>query len=445
MNELKSIAHLRIALIVIFCALTVALFHLQILKGEEYKQLAEKNYLRIKKIKPVRGEIYDRKYRSIVTNIPSLNLYLLPDKVSNKEAMNQFLETIFPEISPNLSQLIRENRYRLYQDILLVSKVPYDKAILLSEMGDVYPALQIVPETTRKYEYSNHFSGYVGRINQSEYAAQKDKDYSLFSMIGKTGLERQYESVLRGKTGTELMHVDAMGRKLHFLMRDDSVAPRNGSDLILTIDNNLQAFLMSIFPQNERGAIVVLDAPTGGILGYYSHPVYNPNLFMNSLSVADWEAYLEDPAKPLMDRIAHGTYPPASVYKLIPAFLGLEKGLIDRTTKLEACTGGMQIGNRFVNCWLHSGHGKLNVIDALKYSCDVFFYDLSLKLTLEDFRNFSQKNMLTVSTGVDIPNERNGFFPTQDWYIENYGKYYGIVGHKVNLSIGSCVLQCYRK
>jgi penicillin-binding protein 2 len=436
MNDLKSVNHLKIGLIVIFSALFIKLFYMQIIMGEDFKKLAEKNYLRVKKVSSIRGEIYDRNYRPIVTNTPSLNLYIHPEKIKDSESLYRFLDINFPEISSNLRQLIHENRYRLYQEILLLTNVPYEKVITLSEYGELYPALQIIPETTRKYEYPNHFTGYVSRINREEYTSLKESDYTQFSMIGKTGLEKQYESVLRGKSGYELIQVDAFGRKLHFLMRDDSVAPQNGADLILTIDNRLQTFVMELFPQNERGAIVIMDVQTGGILAYYSHPVYNPNLFMNPILTAEWDKLINNPSTPLLDRISHGTYPPASVYKIIPALLGLEKGIINRTTKLEACIGGMQIGNQFINCWLHSGHGKLNVIDAIKYSCDVFFYDLSLQLNLDDFFNFSKSNMLTVATGIDIPNERSGFFPTHEWYIQNYGKSYGSIGHKVNLSIG---------
>ena len=428
--------HIRISLIIIFLILIVSLFRLQIVKGNYFKQIATRNYVRIKTIKPIRGEIYDRQYHPVVTNIPSMNLYIAPGKIVDFDSLQMFLIKIFPEEYEELQKIINQNRYRLHQDILLINNLSQEKLIKISENNNYYPSLSIVSETTRNYAYKNHFTGYMGRINEKEYQVLKNQSYALDSMVGKTGLEKQYETILRGNPGRTLLQVDSRGRNLQFFKSNETIKATNGADLILTIDSQLQTFLQTVFPQNFKGSIIVINASTGGILGYLSYPEFDPNIFMSSISQKVWDDLMLDPAKPMLDRISHGSYPPGSVYKIIPALLGLKNGIITREKKLAECTGGIQIGNRFFKCWLHSGHGSLNVINAIKYSCDVFFYDLSLQLELEEFREFSREMMLSVPTGIDLPGERNGFFPTQQWYEDNYGKFFGVTGHKVNMSIG---------
>jgi penicillin-binding protein 2 len=179
-----------------------------------------------------------------------------------------------------------------------------------------------------------------------------------------------------------------------------------------------------------------MDTETGDILAYLSHPEYDLNIFSGNLSVDEWNKLNQDEAKPMLDRVIHGAYPPGSVYKPILATLGLETNTIEPDTKLASCEGGIFIGDRYFNCWWEKGHGQLNVTDAIKVSCDVFFYDLSTKFSLSQIGNFTKQNFLTVKTGIDLPGERSGFFPTRQWYIDSYGKYAAIIGHKVNLAIG---------
>jgi len=156
---------------------------------------------------------------------------------------------------------------------------------------------------------------------------------------------------------------------------------------------------------------------------------------MQKISPETWE-YLNREEKPMMDRIIHGTYPPGSVFKPVTAGIGLDRGLVTPETRLAFCAGGLKVGNRFFRCWYSGGHGSNNVIDALRLSCDTYFYDLSLKLNMEDFHNYVCNSYLYGRTGIDLPNERQGFFPTTDWYKKTFGKQEGIIGHKVNLAIG---------
>ncbi|MCF7794001.1 MAG: penicillin-binding protein 2 [Candidatus Cloacimonetes bacterium] len=436
MYKASSIRVVRYIILFLFLVLFASLFRLQVIEGKKYESIAENNIVRIKKLLPVRGEIFDQKFRSIALNKPSINLYCTPGKVADKLKLIEFISQNFSIKSEEIEKILYENRFRLYQEILLVQNVDHSNLVRVMEFFNYYPSLSYKTESIRDYSYPNHFSGHLGRINEKEYKVRKEQGYTINSFLGKTGLEKQYESLLRGKNGHRIIQVDASGNDLQLFKHNLDKPAQNGADLILTIDNQLQAYSNSIFPEDMKGAIVVMNAETGGILTYLSKPEFDQNIFSSNISTTVWNELMNDQDKPMLDRIIHGAYPPGSVYKPIMATLGLETNTIQKDTKLVACDGGLMVGDRYFKCWWEEGHGRLDVIDAMKVSCDVFFYDLSLKFSLDDINQFSKKNMITRKTGVDLPSERSGFFPTHKWYIDNYGKYVPIIGHKVNLAIG---------
>lgn len=419
----------------LFIFLVISLFRLQVVMGNHYQRVAESNFVRIRRIVATRGEIYDQKYRPIVQNVPSHNLYLTSGKIRNLPSLSRFLSLHFGISEEELTELVMKQRFKTYEEILLADNIEYERVLTLSEYLNYYPELIFRIGSTRNYQYPNHFTGYVGRINELEYDRFREEDYSLNSFIGKTGLERFYEVLLRGKDGREVVQVDAQGRSLDLFKQDGYIEPLNGLSLVLSIDNDLQDFALRAFPNGIKGAVVVSDVQTGGILAYVSKPDYDPNVFMQRISPEIWEE-LNNPLKPMLDRVIHATYPPGSVFKPVTAGMGLESGIVDRHTLMSPCVGGFQVGNRFFRCWNHSGHGRSNVVDALRFSCDVFFYDLSLKLGLDKFYNYALESHMAAPTGIDLPNERKGFFPTTQWYRKTFGKNVGIIGHKVNLSIG---------
>ena len=428
--------YMKYVIIFIFFILFFFVFKLQVIEGEKYKNIAEKNVVRIQTIYPTRGEIYDCKYRPIARNKPSYNLYITPGKIVDRENVAKFVSKYFKKDIGEIEKIIYENRYRSYQDILLIQNIPFEKMVTTSEQLNYFPSLLFKAEKLREYSFANHFTGYTGRITEDEYKKLGKEGYSINSNIGKTGLEKYYENILRGINGQQVLQVDASGNNLEFFKYNLQTAPQNGADLILTINNDLQKYVSSIFPKNHKGSIVVMDIKTGGIIAYVSKPDFDPNIFTGGISAKQWNDIITDPNKPLLDRIIHGTYPPGSVYKPILASLGLEEKAIDTKTKLTKCEGGMWFGNRYFKCWLEKGHGHLAVEDAIKYSCDVYFYDLSTRFSLEQLNRYTKQNYISTRTGIDIPGERRGFFPSRKWYIDNYGKYVGILGHKVNLAIG---------
>lgn len=424
-----------IVLVILILLLVGMLFNLQVVKGTYYQSIAESNFIRIRRIPATRGEIYDCKYRPIVTNIPSYNLYLTSGKISNMDALSSFLAYNFSIDAEELHKMVFEQRFKTYEEILILDNIPYEMVIKLSEKISNFPELSFRSGTTRNYLYPNHFTGYVGRIDAKEYERYKDEDYSLNSYIGKNGLERFYEVLLRGKDGKEIIQVDAQGRSLEIFKDNISLPPQNGLSLILTIDNDLQSYANEIFPTGAKGCIVVTDIKTGGILAYVSKPDYDPNIFMQKISPEVW-ASLNIPEKPLLDRVINATYPPGSVFKPIVGTLGLEKKVIDRNTHLTPCRGGLKIGNRFFRCWYAPGHGSLSIVDAFKFSCDVFFYDLINHMELDDVYAHTKACGLTEKTGIDLPNERSGFFPDTKYYKKKIGRVTGLSGFKANLAIG---------
>lgn len=435
-QSFKIIDIYRVIIVIIFLVLLSGLFNLQIIKGRQYKEIAERNYVRIRRINAARGVIYDEKLKPIVTNNPSINLYFRPFLIKDKDKMIDFISSKLPVSKEMISKLIYDNRYRTFNEILVFENMDYNTMVNISEFLNYYPELFIKVETMRSYSLPNHFTGYVGRINEKEYEKLKSEDYTINSLLGKSGIEKHYERILAGKPGFEVIQVDAHGRNLNIFKNNLNKEPENGLHLVLNINLELQNYISSIYPKEYAGAVVVINPKTGGVLSYNSFPEYDQNWFASKISTEQWISLRDDPKKPMLDRVINGTYPPGSTFKALTGSLGLEKGLINSETLLASCIGGLQIGNRFFKCWFHGGHGRTNIITALKVSCDVFFYDLSKWFKLDEMKAFVKANRLIDKTGIDLPFERKGFFPDIQWYAKRLGKYFSLQGRKANLAIG---------
>ncbi|MDD4156550.1 MAG: penicillin-binding transpeptidase domain-containing protein, partial [Candidatus Cloacimonetes bacterium] len=426
----------KLSVILLFLIGFSRLFYIQIINGPKYEEISRKNYVRIKRINPARGMILDEKLKPIVNNVPSINLYFKPYLIQNKKKLIEYLSTTLSIEKKNIEDLIYENRYRAYNEILIAENLQLNILAKISDNMNYYPELLLKAEILRNYNILNHFTGYVGKINEEEFKKYKNEDYTINSKIGKLGLEKYYEGLLTGKSGFEILQVDAHGRNLNLFKENYKKEPVNGFNLVLTINLDLQEYIQSIFPNDLAGAVVVINPKTGAILSYNSFPEYDQNWFASGISQAQWDYLQEHPQKPLLDRVVLATYPPASTFKVISAAFGLEKEYITENTKLAYCNGGMQIGNRYYKCWNSLGHGRTNLHEAMAVSCDVYFYDLSARFDLNEFSKFTYDNLLLNKTGIDLPFERTGFFPNTDWYTKHYGRYFSSVGLKANLVIG---------
>lgn len=433
---------LSIFLLIGFTILILSLAKLQIIDGDNYSEYALNNYVKKSRLEANRGEIFDRNGIPIAQNYPAINLAIIPGFISNEDSLKSFLCNTFKVTQDDFDNFLFDTRFRKYRENIFLENLNENEVANIAENANFYPEIRFSISNTRKYHLPNHFTGYIGKINQKEYEDLKDKGYHFNSFLGKTGIEKEYEDILKGVDGVQLNLVDAKGRNLDLFNsitqnRDNiNIPPLNGMDIFLTVDLNLQNFIDATFPNNLRGAVVVMNYESGEILAYVSRPEFDQNIFMSRIPTTMWDSIRADTTKPFLDRVSKAVYPPGSVFKVVTAAMGLERNLVNKWTKLAYCDGGLQVGNKYIRCWNHYGHGSLNVSDALKVSCDVYFYDLSFRFDLDDFCYFVKDSMLSEKTGIDIPDEAKGFFPTTKWYKDMYGQYTSIIGHKVNLSIG---------
>ncbi|MCL2065397.1 MAG: penicillin-binding protein 2 [Candidatus Cloacimonetes bacterium] len=426
----------NLAVILLFAIIAVQLFSHQIINGSQYEEISRRNYVRIRRVTATRGMILDEKYRPIVINIPSINLYFRPAFIADRQEFIDFLTSNLEVTQEQLERLIYDYRFRPFEEVLISENLQEGTMARVAEGMNRFPELLFKAEVLRHYIIPNHFTGYVGRINEQEFRRYRGDDLTRNSLIGKTGIERYYEGLLAGKSGYEIVQVDALGKSLRLFRHDLNSPPVNGFNIVLTINLELQEHINQIFPKDRAGTVVVLNPKTGGILAYNSFPEFDQNWFASGISTAQWNYLRDHELRPLLDRVVMGTYPPGSTFKTVSAAYAIEKNLINENTRLAFCDGGMRIGDRVFRCWYRWGHGRRNIYEAMSVSCSVYFYDISSRFNLDEFQEFAQNSFLLDRTGIDLPSERAGFFPRTEWYRNRLGRYFSTLGIRANLSIG---------
>ncbi len=413
------------------------LFFLQIIKYKRFTQLSENNRIKRLRITAPRGDIYDCNNNLIATTNPVYSIYAIPHDL--KPASSYMLSMYMGIKEDSLRKIIRKRSVSPYQETRVLSSISDTLLSMIvthkNQLQGVY--LSIEPQRTYLYKgITGHITGYIGPIRRREYLdSLKDKGYSLQDVIGRTGIEKYYEEYLKGKDGWRFVEVDATGRELGPLKEYNTVNATKGNSLYLTIDLNMQLLIDSLFNKYAAGAAVVMDVKTGDILAMYSKPYFNPTLFVKGIPYKMWNSLLTDTLAPLWNRAIQGEYPPGSVFKIFVAAIGLTENIVKSTTKQDyPCTGGMRIGNRTFNCW--SKHGYLDLMHAIEQSCDVYFYQLGIKIGLNRIYKYGKSSGFGNYTGIDIPGERKGLLPDSSWYLSKYGKYGFGKGHVANLSIG---------
>jgi penicillin-binding protein 2 len=282
-----------------------------------------------------------------------------------------------------------------------------------------------------------HFIGYISEISETDLEKPEFAGFERGRWIGKAGLEAHYEQQIGGQPGVRYLEIDARGRIKQWLPESFGQPAIPGQDLQLYLDLDLQEYITHIFPKDYTGAIVAIEPKTGGILAYYSHPTYDPNEFIGGIPIALWNELRADPAIPLLDRVAGSGQPAASTWKLLVASMALDVGAIDPEQVMPIpCTGGMNYGNRYWRCWLRTGHGSLNLIDGIKNSCNVYFYQVGLRIGLDRFLQTGARLGFDQRTGVDIPHEIKPIFPTDREYWQRRFRYAAQEGEVMSMSIG---------
>jgi penicillin-binding protein 2 len=431
----------RLVLIGAFLVLAGAFFRTQVLQHDKFQLKAETNRLRPIPLTPPRGTILDRNGLVIAENVPGYSVKLLATSVDSLRAVLARVGRYVPLDTGQVSDIIDRYLQARYQPALVFGDASFDIIAKLEEHRSALPGLVIQAEPKRLYPAGKsvaHLVGYVSEVTESDLAADRYPGAVLGSIVGKAGLEREYDDTLRGNEGVRYIEVNARGRLVREGAASSGLSPTPGKPIVTTLDLDLQRFIDSIWPANIRGAMVAMT-PNGEIRALYSAPTFDPNHFVGGISSAEWRKLNNDPAKPLLNRVIQARYPPASPFKLAIAAMALKRGLIRlNSTMPEPCRGGMRLGNRVFRCWKKEGHGSLDLIAAVAASCDVYFYQLGLRLGLEAIIQDGLLMGFRDKSGIDLENELNPIYPSSLAYFDKlYGpRNWSQPGSTLNFSIG---------
>jgi len=429
---------------VFFILLIGRLLYLQTIRHSYLYNQSESNRIRIQPVIPKRGKIMDRERRILVDNRASYSLAVVPAEVSRTKTLGRLSQLLNID-EESIERRIKRNQNGRFQPALVKRDIGFDKVAVLEEQNESFPGAVYGKDQVRKYTenmMTECFTGYVGEISADEMPGLDPSIYRTGTMIGKSGIEKYYDRQLRGIEGTKYIEVAASGQILGDLADQNSTSAEPGADLVLTIDNDVQKAALESFSDFCCGAVVAIDPRNGEVLALASSPSNDANIFSGVMSDSLWKSILADTTNPLLNRPLNGLYPPGSTYKLVVAGAGLELGLIDRTTLFKSCTGVFQFGRRPFRCWDPAGHGRTNVVEAIEQSCDVYFYQLGLKLGLEEYHKFSLACGFGKKTGIDLPQEAAGNVPDKDWYDRKIGVNKWTQGVLLNLAIGQGEILC---
>lgn len=418
-------------------ALAMRLRFLQVDQADQFRLLAEENRINIRLLPPARGEIFDRNGRIIAQNSPSYRIAVVPEDAGDINATIENLRQLVHIEDTDVERALREIQIsKPFVQITLADQVGWEDIAKVAANAPALPG--IFPEVglTRIYPQHDTFAhviGYVGPVSDYDLARMDDPDPILLTprfQFGKVGFEAKEEGNLRGKAGTKSVEVNAYGRVIRELDRKEGEA---GADMQLTIDAALQSYTQARLG-NESAAAVVVDIENGDIQAICSAPSFDPNLFVRGISVVDYRDLTSDPYRPLANKTVQGTYPPGSTFKMVAALAGLESGLI-KTTDTAYCPGHLEVGGRRFHCWRRAGHGVVDLNTSLKSSCDVYYYDLAVKVGIDNISKMAHLLGLGVRHPLPMSAVREGLAPDRAWKERVHGKDW-LVGDTVNASIG---------
>jgi penicillin-binding protein 2 len=437
----KRMNFLRIVFILLFLAYGVRLFSMQILSGELYRSRAQDIARRTTIIPAQRGEIFDRNFNQpLAMNTDSFAVNLTPAEVPRGEmpALQERLSRILGIPPDQIERKIPAQYYYLYQPVEVAVNVPFAVIAALAENVDTLPGVSWQSKPMRNYVdpgSTSHILGYVGDITRDELTMLYNKGYQQGDVIGKAGIERQYDELLRGREGRETRIVDVRGRRIAGagnIIRDPPVM---GKNLVLTIDKGIQTLAEKALG-NRMGAAVVMKPNTGEILAMVSYPWYDPNIF-NRLDLGnEYNALINDPNKPFLNRAIQSSYPPASTFKIVMS-TGILAENVFPPDQLVDCKGEISYGDRQWRCHIRRpGHGRLNLQRAMAQSCDIYYWMVGREhLGVERIVSYAREFGFGETTGVDLPGEISGFIPTPQWKDRRFHERW-LGGDTMNMSIG---------
>jgi penicillin-binding protein 2 len=431
-----KLASVQYIILIVFLVLAFRLWHLQVVGKEKYDVLAERNRVREVPILAPRGKIRDREGRIIVDNYPSFSAFLLRDQVKD-------IEPDLPQIAVGLHMSVEEIRERMrrklrkpsYEPIILKEDLTPDELAFIESHRNELPELETIMAHRRLYPkdgFMAHLIGYVGEVSEADLNTEHYQYYDQGDIVGKSGVEQQYNAILTGKDGSRRTVVNSRGKELQQLSQ---ITPVPGKELRLTVDLDVQIAAEEAL-EGKNGAIVAMDPRTGEILAMVSRPTFDPNDFAIRISRAEWKQLLTDPAKPLLNKAIQAQLAPGSVFKILMAVAGLQEGIAQNMR--VNCPGGATFYGRWFKCWVtaeHRVHGVVEISKAIYQSCDVFFYTLAERLGIGRIAKYAAAFGLGQRTGIDLPQEVAGVMPSEEWKIKNFKqKWY--IGETISVGIG---------
>ena len=422
---------LKIGVLIVIGLLVLRLWQLQIRDGPFYQELSQDNRTRSILLHPPRGLIYDRNGVLLANNVPSFNLYVELKDVKDRETLIQTLDEYLKIDAVELSKKLQA-RGALTR-VKLKGELTLREAALIESHQLALPGVVVHPEFQRNNpqgSYAAHMIGYVGEISEPQLSQEDFQGLHQGSIVGQYGVERQYDSLLRGRAGRKLIEVDALGHEKRTIFVKK---PQAGHDLYLTIDFDLQQLAENLLGE-EAGAIIALDPKNGETLALASRPSFDPNALSRGLRATEWQTILQDERHPLTNRAIQGLYPPGSTFKIIMAAAALEMNGVDMMETIQ-CRGSFRFGNRTYRDWKASGHGSVNLHKALTHSCDVYFYKMGHQLGIETIAIYARLFGLGKKTGIDLPSERPGIVPSSVWKQQARGEPW-YPGETLSVSIG---------
>jgi penicillin-binding protein 2 len=416
-------------------AIATGFWFTQLVQGDYYRELAENNRLRKLPIKAPRGLIFDRKGRLLVENVPSYSLMIDRSRTANLDHSLWFASGVLGRPVADLQQILQKySGIPSFKPVLLAENLTLSEVARFGVEGLEYPELTVEVQHQRLYrhrEQTAHVLGYLGEPTLDEIQ-KANGALQPGDMIGKKGIEQTYDAELRGKDGERVVVVDSRGQ---LLQEYKSIPAVPGKSLTLSIDLDLQQEAARWLDGPEKvGAVVAMDPRNGEILALVSAPAFNPNLFARRLQQADWQALIDDPNHPLQNRTIQNTYSPGSTFKIVMATAGMTDHDFDPHTTVQ-CSGTKIFYGRPFRCWRKGGHGTVDAHNAIKLSCDIYFYTLGQKMGIDKIAKYARLFGLGSTTGIDIEGEKKGNVPDNAW-SEKVRHYKWYLGETISVSIG---------
>ncbi|WP_343560122.1 penicillin-binding protein 2 [Kiloniella sp. b19] len=422
------------AKIALLSTLVGRLYYLQVIEGEKYKTLAEDNRISLRLLPPERGKILDRFGTPLADNRDNYRVVIVREQTPDIAETLRRLGQLIPITGSDRRRIERDmKRKRAFVPVTVKENLSWSQVASIEALIGDLPGISIDRGNTRDYPYGAdmaHVLGYVASVSEKDLNGDPLLELPGFR-IGKNGIEKLHDDALRGSAGTKEVEINAYGREIRELRRQEGTS---GKEIILTLDAGLQTFVHQRLLSEQSAAAVVMDIENGDVLALGSIPSFDPAAFNLGLSSKQWSSLINNPMFPLTNKAIAGLYAPGSTFKMLVALAAMEEG-IGAHSHTVYCNGFTRLGNARFHCWKRGGHGRMNLIESLQHSCDIYYYDVSRRIGINKIAAMANRLGLGQPVGLDLPGEKGGVIPTRAWKEANIGEPWQ-VGETLIASIG---------